>query len=249
MPEKTHHFIYTTYQEWDIILDIILQDRRIEALFFDLDGTLLHTELVSVPATIETLKELNRRYSLEIRIPEPDEVKSCFGMTVEEYLRHFLGPHYNGYAREFDIIVQTIEVEYIDAGMSRLYPGTLDTLENLRRMGIPMAIATNAPLYYCEKVISAFHLDRYIAYYEAITPYPGKQKDHLIQLLKNKISVNKILMVGDRAKDRDAAKATGDLYGAATWGYGNEKEWEGADFRFNHISEVEKVIKELREFK
>jgi HAD superfamily hydrolase (TIGR01509 family) len=121
------------------------------------------------------------------------------------------------------------------------YGGLLEELIKLRAKGVKMAIVTNSPRIYTEKVISYFQIpcDTYVCYHDTIRrkPFPDP---FLLAKGKLGLSNDRIYSFGDRAADIIGSKRAG-LYSCACYWGSNEKvqlKSSAADYNFYTVEDA-----------
>jgi phosphoglycolate phosphatase len=203
-------------------------------IIFDIDGTILETERVTVPAVQRTFVE----YGLPA--PEAEAICSFFGRPVEEYHAWLRGLCPEEKAAEIVAATDRLELELIGSE-GRLYEGMHDALEALREEGHVLAVCSNAPEDYLCEFLEAHDLR---GFFEEVrcrgTRYSGKTE--MVAELVELIEAWPVVVVGDRRDDIEAAHANGAFGVAAAYGFGNDEEWADADARIEDPSELPGVI-------
>lgn len=185
-----------------------------QAVFFDLDGTLLdtapdfHTATNLVleaelrqPLDIATLRSWVTNGSVGI-------IQSAFGIEQEH--------------PEFNRLRETLLNHYVDCltDKTRLFDGLDKTIELLEQNGIPWGVVTNKPVRFAKPII------------DFLTPGCATLicPDHVVQtkpdpegllIAAKEVSANpqSCLYVGDHERDILAGKRAGMKTVAAEWGY------------------------------
>jgi pyrophosphatase PpaX len=184
--------------------------RRIGAVLFDLDGTLIDSAELIMTAFEATVQanlhqtidrtEILGMWSRPIRerfralAPDQDE------MLAQDYLRRYLALH-DRYAR--------------------LFPGVGDVLETLRRRGYAMGIVTSKRRATAQAAVSGFHLDRWCTVVIADEDVDRHKPDpEPVQLAAARLGISaaETLMVGDSPLDIAAGHRAGAATAAALWG-------------------------------
>ncbi len=105
-----------------------------------------------------------------------------------------------------------------------LYPGIRETVTALHAAGVRLAVATNAPSVFAERMIGHLGI---AAYFERIVgpDIAGSSKPDpaMLQLILDgfgfRPDAHRAWMVGDNSKDIDAARAAGITGVFSTWGF------------------------------
>ncbi len=206
-------------------------------IIFDIDGTLLQSEQVTVPAVQETFAAFG--------LPKPDKAAICsfFGRPVEEYeawLAERCPPE-----RAAEIVEATNRRELELIGESgRLYPGTRYALADLKKAGHRLAIYSNGPGAYVEEFLDAH---RVRDFFEAVCARGAKYtgKEAMIAAILEQIPVRPAIVVGDRHDDVESAHAHGAVAIAVTYGFGSPEELEEADAQITSVTQLPGTVRKL----
>lgn len=206
-------------------------------VIFDIDGTLMQTTLVTVPA-------VQRAFAAHgLAQPGREEICAFFGQPVEAYESWLAAQCPPGKADAIVADTNALELRLIGEE-GRLYPGTRETLDALRENGYMLAISSNAPDAYVNEFLSAHRLHDYFPVaYARDTRYSGKEE--MAGLILETVRPRAFAVVGDRADDIAAAHAWGGFGVAARYGFGNEAEWRGADAVIDAVTQAPACIERL----
>lgn len=189
--------------------------RRVSALIFDLDGTLIdsgrdiaasanfargHFDLPRLEEDVATsyvgdgvVTLMERTLTLDGLAPTPERVEEGLAVFREHYANHCL-----------DTTV--------------LYPGVLETLLHFHRL--PLMIATNKPRAFTDAILTGLHVDG--AFRRVVTADEAPRKPdpaQLIQCLDGlDIEPADVAVVGDSPNDIRAARAVGAVAVGVTYG-------------------------------
>jgi phosphoglycolate phosphatase len=188
---------------------------------FDLDGTLFRAETATVPAI--------RRAFQEMGLPEPDRrvILSFFGKPTGEYhawLRAQCRPDQGDY-----VVAQVdrLELEYaVEQG--ELYPGIRQALVEIRALAVHMALCSNGPPPYVERILAAHGLAPFFGRVRCWQA-DGDNKMTMIGELLDAVRTRPAMVIGDRGDDVEAAHRHGATAIAVTYGYGSTQEFLKAD--------------------
>jgi phosphoglycolate phosphatase len=211
-----------------IVQDLI----EVDAVIFDLDGTLVHTLGDFQVALHRTMADLD--------LPAMSDalIEQTIGKGSEHLIRSLLAhqiarPEVKGIGQGcaaltvdalFDRAWQRYQHHYlaINGQFAEVYPGVLEVLHHMAGQGVPMACLTNKPLAFAQALLKD----------KALTPFFGpvfggdsfeRKKPDPLPILKTCEAlgsvVAKTLMVGDSSNDAQAAHAAGCPVVLVTYGY------------------------------
>lgn len=198
--------------------------------FFDLDGTLTDPGIGITDSVMYALKkfdiDVKDRSELYPFIGPPLDYsfKTYFGFTDEQAVLAIK------YYREFFSTKGLYENE--------VYEGIPGMLEELKKKGVTVALATSKPYEFSVEILRHFGLSGYFDHVGAAT-MDGRisKKEDVISNLLGQLNYEdkaSVLMVGDRYHDIEGAKANGLHSAGVLWGYGTEEELQkaGAQYLF-----------------
>lgn len=207
---------------------------RFDHLFFDLDGTI--TE--SGPGILNAVRHMFDR--IGFREDDEERLRGFIGPPVVQYLQQAYGFPEDEARRAYGIFR-----EYYDSrGVfeNRLYDGIAEAIEDIRRSGKTVYIATAKPdffavpilkrfgiLHLFERVFAARHemgimdkmqVMRYVADEMGPIPYPA--------------------MVGDRRYDIEGGLSVGYATVGVLYGYGSRRELvsAGCDYLLDNVADL-----------
>ncbi|RKZ19022.1 phosphoglycolate phosphatase [bacterium] len=196
--------------------------RRVDAFVFDLDGTLVDSELdIALAANFTRL-----HFGLP-ELPVPT-VTGYVGDGVARLLHRTLG-HDNHRIPAGSPVPEPMHAEGMQVfadhygrhllDNTRLYPGVLEVLR--RFAAFPLAVATNKPRAFTDAILTGLHIDGAFRRVVAGDEVPARKPDpaHLAAALEGlEVAPEKVAMVGDSPNDILAAKAYGALAVGCTYG-------------------------------
>ncbi len=212
-----------------------------KAVIFDLDGTLLDTISDITDSVNAALKKLNHKEFCE------DEYKYFAGKGIDELIYAAIAKGKID-ASEFNNIKAGYIREYASKHNSKtkLFPGIMELLENLRKNNISVNVLSNKPHFQTETVLEHYFKDFKfdLAFGKKpeykIKPNPESALE-MVKLLG--LTTNDILYVGDTNTDIETAKnANFDSIGVL-WGFRDEEELvkSGADFIVDKPKNILKI--------
>lgn len=188
---------------------------RYDLAIFDLDGTLLDTNLGILPAL---------KYTIE---------KMGYEMLDDTTLKTFLGPPVQDsfakhYGLEGEVLqeIATIFRNYystVTLLQAEMYEGIEELFETLGDRGIKVAVATYKREDYALKLLRHFGFDRYTdIMYGGDHENKLKKKDIIQKCIDTAgvTDLSKVVMIGDSTGDSNGAEALGVDFIGVTYGFG-----------------------------
>ena len=189
-----------------------------DAIFFDLDGTLTDPK----PGITRSIQYALQRLD-HPTIPTEDELTWCIGPPLRASFVTMLGDHVA------DQAVVLYRERFSDVGLyeNGVYDGIGDVLTHLCTAGHRLFVATSKPHVFAERIIDHFGLRHH---FERVfgSELDGTRvdKSHLLEYALREVSVDpaKTLMIGDRSHDMVGAKNNGMKGIGVLYGYGSREE-------------------------
>ena len=197
-----------------------MEQRKINTVIFDLDGTLL-----------DTLKDLSdsvnfalEKYSLPQR--NVKEIRRFLGNGIRRLMMESVGPEIAANSNRFEPILQTFREHYVKHCLdtTKPYDGIMDMLAHLKERGYKTAIVSNKLQPAVTELHHRFFGDLVsVAIGESANirrkPYPDAV---LSAVEKLKSSVGSSIYVGDSEVDIETAKAADMSCISVLWGFRDE---------------------------
>jgi phosphoglycolate phosphatase len=213
----------------------------VQAIIFDLDGTLVDSAEDLRAALNKLLGELN------LRPIEPNEIKAMIGDGVLKLVERALVA-VNGDPEQRDFLLPRFLAIYQanPAALTRCYPGVLETLDALRHKGFHLAVVTNKPVFATKKILEALSLAEFFPVVVGGDSLPQRKPDpaQLIEAARQLgVDVDQTLMVGDNIHDVEAAHAAGMRCIAVSYGYHHRPPSEfNADLLIDRFDELPPLV-------
>lgn len=195
--------------------------RTPELVLFDLDGTLTDSADGIVASFRHALE------SIGAAVPDGDLV----GRLVGPPMHHTL--HAMGLGDRAADAVAAYRADYVSRGwsMNRLFDGIPALLEDLRRAGVRLAVATSKAQPTAQRILVHFGLDGHFEVIAGASPDGTRAtKADVVAHALSRLGPlpERVLMVGDRAHDVEGAAAHGIETVVVAWGYGGS-DFDGPD--------------------
>jgi phosphoglycolate phosphatase len=216
-------------------------ERKIRAVMFDLDGTLLDTAPDFI-AVVNALLQENERDELP-----HDIIRACvsngskamvmMAFAIEETHENFQPLR----ARLLELYTQHIAV------FTKPFPGIQDLLNKLAEHNIPWGIATNKPAAYTVPLMEQLSMQPAPAivlcpdHVQDSKPHP---ESLFLAAKELGCTAEDIIYVGDHQRDIECGRRAGSITIAAAYGYVGKEDidsWQ-ADYRVEHAEEIWPII-------
>ena len=194
-----------------------------DAIFFDLDGTLTDPKPGITRSIRYALQKLDHP-----AIPSEDELTWCIGPPLRASFVRLLGAETSA-----DHAVSLYRERFSDVGLfeNAIYEGIDDVLTALGNSGHRLFVATSKPHVFADRIIDHFGLRHH---FERVfgSELDGTRVDKgdLLEYALNEAAVDpsRTLMIGDRSHDMVGARNNGMKAIGVLYGYGSKDELIGA---------------------
>jgi phosphoglycolate phosphatase len=221
----------------------------LEAVIFDLDGTLVDTPAVIVETALAALRESG---GMARAMPEPQAIRATIGLPLTVAFSGLLG-----LAAE-SAQVEAVVAEYrrlwranvVPRSAELLYPGVAEGVQVLRDLGLRLAVATSKVQSGAVAQLEAAGIARHfevVAGYDAVErPKPDPQLAlHVLERLE--AAPERTIVVGDTTHDLLMARGAGLRAIAVTYGAQDEATLltESPELVAHDFPEVVTLVRQL----
>lgn len=213
-----------------------------DAVFFDLDGTLIATDRFWIESAERGARRAFRELGLTRALPTSEQWLSLVGLPLEVGFRS-LFPELGEAARQTVLLACVAEEE---AQLRRdgvpAMPGARELLRRLHARGLALGIASNCQQSYLEHMLDGLDVRALVVgAWCRESPGIGSKGDMLARLLAD-LGTRSAVMVGDRASDRDAAWENGLPHVHCAFGFAQGDEGVEAEGRIASLAELEELL-------
>lgn len=211
-------------------------------ILFDLDGTLLDTTSGVISAVKRTIQQYG------FKMPSDSILKTFVGPPMQKSMAE----NFNLNSDEALKVANEFRANYKEYSLydAQLYPGIISLLENLKRNGFKIAIATNKSHDNAESIIKYFQIDKYCDYYLG-SDLGGKLTK--ADIVSKCISVlcadkTKTVLIGDSEFDLVGANQVGINFIGVTYGFGfKSKVDKSKNMYFDNVFELDEFLNKQKE--
>ena len=214
-------------------------------IIFDADGTIWDSEKDVFLAFNHTLKNNGNKEITK------EEFQKLAGLDLEEMFKCVLPKDKETLANEY---VKKYREYYIDEGHyadeTTLFENVKETLENLKKQGFYIAIASGKPKRILDKMVECFHLNEFeLVLGTGESCFKPKPDPEVLNYIMNELNVSKkdAVMVGDTKADIMAGKNARIDTIAVTYGYENLEILEKSNPTY--LIDDFKTLEEIVEYK
>ena len=215
--------------------------KKIRAVMFDLDGTLLDTAPDFIAVVNQLLQEKERdhlpHHIIRASVSNGSKALITLAFNVEESHADFNPLR----SRLLELYTQHIAV------FTKPFPGIQQLLDKLAEQNIAWGIATNKPAAYTVPLMEQLNMQP--APQIVICPdhvQDSKPHPESLFLAARELgcAAEEIIYIGDHLRDIECGKRAGSITIAAAYGYVGEEDidsWQ-ADYRVEHAEEIWPII-------
>ncbi len=214
-------------------------------IIFDADGTIWDSEKDVFLAFNHTLTNNGNKEVTK------EEFQKLAGLDLGEMFKRILSKDKETLANEY---VKKYREYYIDEGHyadeTTLFENVKETLENLKKQGFYIAIASGKPKRILDKMVECFHLNEFeLVLGTGESCFKPKPDPEVLNYIMNELNVSKkdAVMVGDTKADIMAGKNARIDTIAVTYGYENLEILEKSNPTY--LIDDFKTLEEIVEYK
>jgi phosphoglycolate phosphatase len=220
------------------------KDFFVRGLIFDLDGTLINSREDLIESVNAMLVEVGRE-----RLPT-EVIAGYIGHGAPVLVARALGA---GASKEerwraLEFFLAHYEEHKLDNTCA--YPGVAETLAELARRRVPMAVLTNKPVRISVRILEAMGLAGFFRVIYGGNSFATKKPDPLgAQTILGELNVaaGEALLVGDSEVDVQTARNAGCVAGAVNFGFGvHDRAAFPADIYIDEFGELVGLVGEAK---
>lgn len=198
----------------------VLGGKLPELVMFDLDGTLVDSIPDLAAATDTMLVQLGRAPA------GVDKVRNWVGNGAPVLVRRALADDFDHHAisaeQEAEALPLFMQAYGTGNDLTTLYPGALDTLATLHKLGIKLGLVTNKPERFLPELLAETEMDGFFQWIVGGDTFVQKKPDPtgLLWVMQQAgVTAEQCVFVGDSRNDVHAAQAAKVACIGVTYGY------------------------------
>ncbi|MFP3392956.1 HAD family hydrolase [Brevibacillus sp. SIMBA_040] len=215
------------------------------AILFDMDGTLLQTEKLAIPAFTRTFEQLQKKGLWDGPTPDEGEITNLLGMTIEQAWNKLIPGASEETVHAADTLLLENETQLIQERITDLYPGVKETLEALHAQGYALFIASNGQEGYIEAICEEYGLKPLLTDLYSAGRFATKSKNDLVAKLLHDYQIKQAIMVGDRHSDIEAGTTNGLKTIGCDFGFAQPGELDGATIVITSFPQLLEILSKI----
>ena len=180
-----------------------------DLVIFDVDGTLHDTFAWWAPVIRAGVARYAEQTGLEIEQPGVREAEAVVGMKDAGVWAPFLPEGHKDKWFDLRSVVLPMEIEEISRGVDYLFAGIRQMLPHLRSIGVKVALASNCRSEYMGAMMEGQGLRELSDWQFCLDSPRVESKTDMLARAQEAAGAKRVVMVGDREPDHEAAVAHG----------------------------------------
>lgn len=212
---------------------------KIKTIIFDLDGTLVNTINVTIPAFENVIKDLKEKNMIEY-LPDKKEIMKYIGYPIDQIFTNLYDSNDKKLIEESVRLLDHYEEIIIENNNNIFFDGVIEVLDYLSKKGYKMMVLSNCNTTYLNSILKK-GIEIYIDEPYCSEMFDWQDKEEVMKKVIDLDKKEEYVMVGDRKHDIKAAKCNGIKSIGCDYGYG-EHEINSADIIIKDIKELIEIF-------
>ncbi|MBE7103793.1 HAD family hydrolase [Bacillus cereus] len=217
----------------------------LQALIFDMDGTLFQTDKILELSLDDTFDHLRSLQLWDAETPI-DKYREIMGVPLPKVWEALLPDHSNEVRKQTDAYFLERLIENIKSGKGALYPNVKEVFSFIKQNNCSIYIASNGLTEYLQAIVSYYDLEQWITETFSIEQIQSLNKGDLVKSILKKYDIKEAAVVGDRLSDINAAKDNGLTAIGCNFDFAQEEELAHADLVIDDLMELKDILPELK---
>ncbi len=198
-----------------------------DLVIFDVDGTLHDTFAWWAPIIRAGVQRFAEQEGIEITLPTEQEAEAVVGMKDAGVWAPFLPESHKDRWLDLRAVVLPMEVDEVSRGVDYLFEGVRQMLPHMRECGVKVALASNCRSEYMAAMQDGQGLRQLSDWQFCLDSDNVETKTDMLREAQAAAGAERVVMVGDREPDHEAAVACGLPF---VWRRNQRCGIEAADF-------------------
>lgn len=207
----------------------------IKNIVFDLDGTILDTESFIIDGINYSLR------NMDLPEKEKDEIREKIGLQSDAFYNELFYEYEEDEVKDIKKEIYSHKDRFIKE-QGKLYEKMENVIKKLHEKGYKLSICSHGKIDYIENILEHFHLKKYFSTVKGYEKSKTKE-DHLNEIMKEE-KTEKLVFIGDRQIDFEAAKNTGNISIGVSHGFGKD-ELKLADYIVDNPCDIVEIIEKI----
>jgi adenosylhomocysteine nucleosidase len=212
-------------------------------LAFDIDGTIYDAgDILEESFREGVLSFIESGSCRSLDIPTRDEIIATLGLTLEDIFIKLFPLLDRSERIKLSVICTDNLVNMIREKKGRLIDGADETLKSLNSMNYNMLVASNGARDYVEAILETYNIKRFFS--EPFIYAEGKiqNKSDIVRRYLELNPERRLIMIGDRATDRSAARDNNIPFIGCAFGHAGEDEIKDEKYIVHSFGEIVEIL-------
>lgn len=212
---------------------------KIKTIIFDLDGTLINTVNVTIPAFENVISDLKEKNMIK-DTPDKKEIMKYIGYPIDQIFSNLYNSNDKALINESVRLLDHYEEIVIEENKDIFFKGVFEVLDYLKEKGYKMMVLSNCNTTYLNSILKK-GIEKYIDKPYCSEMFNWEDKEIVMKKIVDLDKKEEYVMIGDRKHDIKAAKDNGIKSIGCDYGYG-EHEINSADIIIKDIKELMEIF-------
>jgi phosphoglycolate phosphatase len=212
---------------------------KIKTIIFDLDGTLVNTANVTMPAFENVISYLKEKNMIK-DIPDKKEIMKYIGYPIDQIFSNLYNSNDKFLIDESVRLLDHYEEIAIEENKNIFFDGVFEVLNYLKEKNYNIMILSNCNTAYLNSILNK-GIRNYIDKPYCSEMFNWQDKEIVMKKIVDLDKKEEYVMIGDRKHDIKAAKDNGIKSIGCDYGYG-EHEIKSANLIIKNIKDLMKIF-------
>ncbi len=216
----------------------------LQAIIFDMDGTLFQTDKILEISLEDTFNYLRLQNQWATSTPI-GKYREIMGIPLPKVWEILLPNHSNEIRQLTDEYFLQSLIENVKRGKGALYPNVKEVFSFLKENNCSIYIASNGLTEYLNAIVHFYNLDNWVTETFSIQQIQTLNKGDLVKTIIEKYEIKKAAVVGDRISDINAAKDNSLVAIGCKFDFAQDEELAQADLVIDDLIELKTMFMKM----